>query len=688
MMRMRNRAFTMIELLVVVAITGVLLTLIIVPMIQAFNMTRTAQGFSDAQAKARSLIEQISREIGNGAAVRDNTGVAGQIAVTVPSRAGGISTILLPYMKLDVVKPAEGDPARGPSGAFVNPNTGKEDPTLRAPKGQVVLPVTPGSTIVRYFVGRVNPFQDYNNPYDGLLMQRSGTRDNMYVLRRAEIEPFLFDRNQGVFVPNTDLFEVDGSGRIVLDDPSFFLPNRNNAGIVSNDAKATRIRQWLNRSVVMTEISRYDMIQPVFDRRSREVVYDGDVPRINGLIQFRPARVSREAAQGMQAVRLGEESEGADRMAPDVFRTEFGAWTSSLVRIWPEGWDRGNASANEYLVGRTGIDVPGFSIFAFDPDSGQTEERGGTELFDVNAYETAASTGLRYPFVQAIVAANGRSGWLGSPTLRQLFVPYFTDNSSGKLFASFGISEVGNPNLNPPIGNPQNLPGASTGPELSPQNDPNASGNSFGPAESVNLRFNKVWSDNPQLRPDVHRFIDLRVVPCGDGTDSPLHPDPTRGFPRASLVPGSEEVFGPDQNSGPNYGQLVRYTRSARTPGPNQYRLNYVNLPEPADYGLLGVPNPPANYDPNNFVSAVIQPRFRAGYLQLNSDPNVPLPTGQVLVSYRFQFTRTRDVVSVDYDTRQLMSVLLTVKNHPQTSFPNAQSVTLTSTATVRNYLR
>jgi len=44
--------------------------------------------------------------------------------------------------------------------------------------------------------------------------------------------------------------------------------------------------------------------------------------------------------------------------------------------------------------------------------------------------------------------------------------------------------------------------------------------------------------------------------------------------------------------------------------------------------------------------------------------------------------------MAVDYDTRQLMEVLLTVRNYAQTTLPNPQYVTLKATATVRNPIR
>ena len=87
-------------------------------------------------------------------------------------------------------------------------------------------------------------------------------------------------------------------------------------------------------------------------------------------------------------------------------------------------------------------------------------------------------------------------------------------------------------------------------------------------------------------------------------------------------------------------------------------------------------------------MSAVVQARYKAGYLQLCSDPNVPIPDGRIIVKYRFQFNGPSDSFVVDHDTREVMQILLTIKNYPQSSVPNAQTVTLKSTATLRNALR
>ncbi len=702
-----RKAFTLIELLTVIAITAVLLAIILVPIIQSFNLTRGAQAYSDAQDKARIVAEKIAREIGNAAGVRDNGGARGSVVIRVPSGPGSDvpdAEVLLPYGKIDLLLPARGEPEFDVNGDVVFRNDqGVIDPTLTSPKGQVVLPVAPGATMKRYWIGLREPFTKYKNPYDGLLMARNSDRDNLYVLYEAEFQPYAFGTAQG----DASLFQVDGNGQITdFDDPAFFTATLDNAGnVVNNDAKANRISAWLNKARILTEVSRYDMVLPVYDKRTRLVTYDRVsttpivfAPRLVPLVQFRPTRVSAEPAEPMMASRLGEESDNADAIGPEVFTTAYGGWTDAIIRTWPSGFNRALATNDDYLVGHRHF-VSGnqrFSIFAYDPNGGGSDTGSGTELFDVTAYEQAVSTGANYPFTAALDAANSRSGWLTNNGLRSLFMGYSYDAGRGRINASFSINEVG-PSAAPTFA--ENQPRVETGISQGPSQDPGAGAAYGGSGYEINRAFNRAWNENPTLRPNLHRYIDLRVTRNFDdsGAASPLHPDPALGFARARIAPGSEVVVGPDQIAGANYGNDVRYTRVLRNPGPNQYAINYANLREP-DYALAypGFPLPPAQYDETNFLSAVIQPRFRAGYVQLNSDPNVPLPAGQIRVTYRFQFTGNvvsgstvqKDVFSVDYDSRQLISVLLTIRNYPQTSLPNPQTVTLKASAKVRNYLR
>lgn len=746
-----RRAYTLVELLTVIAITAVILTIIVLPIIQTFNLTRAAQAFADAQDRARGVMEKVQRDIGNAASVRENDGLKGAINIAVPGGPGSSSALVavaLGSCKLDLLMPAQ-EGAIGPSGAYRNPGQPildasgniigyKEDPTIQAPRGTIATPSATGVTLVRWWIGLRDPFAPYNNPYQvwstdptfgGVLQPRGSGKDNLYVLYRAEVA-LSVPRNIGGnirFVPNTDFFDVDPQGRLIIDDPDFFRPNGDLTlgAIVTNDARARRIRNWKSKAVIQTELSRYDLITPVFDKASKRTVFDllpGGIvsPRLQPLIQFRPERLSEGSAEGQQVVRFGAEQDNAVIAGPEVFRTKLAGWQNSVVRVLPI-FNRANpawTSADPYAILRRRTPGGPYSLYAITSAGTVDDLVAGTELWDHDAFERALSTPnvSAYAFSYALQQANARSGWLASKaTFEDVFIPFLADGNLGRVTASFSSEMVGNPaTLVAPLGG--NSPTAATGLELTPSSDAASQGATpFSDPlfASINRKFNRLWNQFPTMRPDVHRFIDLRVLPQQDGTISPL--DPTNGFSRASIVPGSEEVYGPDQKSGPNYGKPVRYTRTTNAnPGPNEYRINYVDQVEP-NYANPGLGLPPtevagfnpAVYDPTNFVSAVYQPRFKAGYIQLNSDPNVPLPAlyadgtpGTIKVVYKFQFTKAiarpsqpsgvglTDTVNVEYDSRQIMRVLVTIKNFPQSNLPNGQTVTLSGEAPVRNYLR
>lgn len=742
----RRRGFTLIELITVMAITTILLTIITIPMVQGFNLTRAAQAFADAQDRARILIDRVSREVANSAGVRDNTGDRGAIDILVPGQNGAQVLVRIENAKLDIIKPAQGEENINPGqpGEFTNPNTGLIDPTLHAPKGQVVLPVAPGQTLVRYYIALKNPLNgnnpgQYNNGYDGILMARNGFTDNLYVLWRAEVNPYIFVN--GIRQANTELFDADPTtGEPIYDDPQFLLAD-------GSAGKGNRIRAWLRRSSIVTEFSRYDMIQAIFDKNTRRPVYDGNVPRIFPLVQFTPKRQTSEPPTGMLAVRSGEESTNSQKLGPDVFRTQYGAWTDAYVRIWPGFWpetwgptgrirpsdpirpvfasqlrdtwrrvDQNGAPLNRYLLvdrrrpNEAGL-PPGYSIFAFDPMLGDERDPAARiAIFDLTRYRDEVRAGVPYPFTNSLL-----NNVLGDQVLRRNAILCDLNPKQGELITSFAIEDVG---VNTPPNNlPDNRPLVGTGQSYTPANDNTIVGQQFYQLNTINQKFNSLWNNWDQLmlnsRADTNlppldipkeryckRYVDLRLLPQADGTASPMHP--LLGFARATIVPGTETVIGPDQNPGPNYGNPVRYQRVVQRPvGPNQYYINYVDQPEPnwpdfdgsgagtQGFNLIANGFDPTVYNTNDFVSAVLQPQFRKGYLEFNSRFGEPLPQGNIFISYRFQFTEPSDTLSIDYDTRQILDISLTIRNYPATtSIPLGQSITVQGSASVRNFIR
>lgn len=734
MKRTLRKAFTLIELLVVLAVAAILFTIIAIPMVQGFNLTRTSQAYADAQAAALTVRNLIMSDVGNAAGIYYNPGPSGGLNLDLPAPIG---TVNFTGVKLDILLPAQGDPLRGPSGAFINPGTGKDDPTLHAPKGQINLPAAPGMSIVRYWIGLREPLRDidnngepnnapYNDPYSGLIMPRQGGQDNLFVLYRAEVQPLVFDSAQGRYVPNPAYFaDANGDGNPDFDDPDFFRltpaeftgPNLNAAG----QAKVLRINNWLTAGNVVTQLSRYDMIQANYNPRTNQVwgdVRDGIVP----LLRVQPKLVSSEALKGEKSVRIGEENDNPGKIGPERYRTSFGQWSGHSLQIvgsvytTPSG--PGSLSSGGYVRPPSTATFPQPNLLSKtlggDGFLYSSILLGGQRvaLIDLGLYVQMKRTGAPYAFSAALASAdslnvtNGVPGGRLDPTIIDEFIPLVPNPTSGVLDASFDIRDVGD-DVSGPYASFQNRvpsdgtdPGVDTGPADTPNSDLNIlpAGSPWTNADTyrtINNRFNNIWARWNDFAPGIDRarfakrFINLGQINQPGGIASPL--SRLNGMTRAVVTPGSEAVYGPDQRPGPNYGSLVRYTRVAARPvGPNQYFINYTDMPEPDWAATFGVAPSydPKVFDANSFVAAVLQPQYRAGYVELNSRFGEPIPDGNIYVSYRFQFTEPNDRVVVDYNTGDSVEVVLTIKNFPQSNIPFAQSVTVKGAAKVRNFFR
>jgi hypothetical protein len=84
-----------------------------------------------------------------------------------------------------------------------------------------------------------------------------------------------------------------------------------------------------------------------------------------------------------------------------------------------------------------------------------------------------------------------------------------------------------------------------------------------------------------------------------------------------------------------------------------------------------------------------IQPRFKKGYIEFNSDPNLPFPAGGTMqISYDFQVNDEDDSVVVDYDSNQEIRFDLTVRRFPGGSRTPPLTVSVNDVIAVRNFAR
>ncbi|MBL1149749.1 MAG: type II secretion system protein [Armatimonadetes bacterium] len=676
-MRVReSRAFTLIELIVVIAITSIVLTIITIPLLQAFRLTRAGQAFSEAQSEARNIVEQMNKELSTAVLVLDNTRPESSVEVQLPLSSDPVNpafanqwgSVFLYSGKIDMVPAAKGDPGN----PLFNPGRNRTDPTLKAPVGQVTVPVAPGFTIVRYWVGLKRPYRSngasgrYANPWVPQIVgadepSAGETDENLHVLYRAEVAPWIWDQASGRYVANTAFFPIDGNGNPVIDDPGFFCWEP--LSVYDNlNAHRLRLRNWKATARIVTPDRLTDLVQPVYDEATGIPVYDDFggglfIPRVRSLVRFQPVSAKNEPATSNPIQYSGVEIVDPEkRSAPVFFSTQMAAWTKdTVVRYFPEA-----PTLNlPYFIARWRPTGPGFfdpvisEIAYFDPAVNSDPYTQGSPVFDLGGYQAALAAG------GPVALGNFLSPPPGPNTPLMLFR---MDSKRGRIALSFPADQA--------LGYVPQTTGANVNATLdgwiaSPTGGQNANTRALG-----------------------RRFVALdRFTPSAGNYWNPLQASALYGYDNqtSKVVPGSERVIGPDQRPGPNFGRPIRYSRVAQghKVGANQYLINYVDLDEPSDYmTALGVPDPSGNADVANYI----QPRFKKGYVEFNSDPNVPLPDGNITISFDFQLNESGDSIAVDYDSLQQIRVELTILRYAGAAGAQPQSALVKDVVTVRNF--
>jgi prepilin-type N-terminal cleavage/methylation domain-containing protein len=632
----RRAGFTLVEILVVLAITSILMLLVFGPLVQSFNITRRAQAESEAQQMARGVLDDITAELANATYVRDNTTPEARLEILLPEDffetpdlPENHRLVPLSFAKLDFYPPSKGDPGN----PEYNPYIDKIDPTLvgKAPIGNITLPMARGVSMVRYFIGLRDPFQPYLNKYEQALV-RAGRADNLFVLYRAEVVPVLPDGQV-----NTNLFEVGPDGGPLLDDPYFFTVFQNDPQV-----KLDRVSNWLAVSRVVVPQERADLIRVIRDAKSGKVVYDADGrPQVLPLLSFQPQRVDDEPASPDNTTVVGEEA--PDRI-PTGFATQYGGWTDEYgIKLWRESPVSGR---DVYWTQGEWVNGTWHRILWHTYPTGGSGT-GEEPVFDITLYENGLQVGN--PHLESAIM----------PGLSSEPMALVVDPVSGRVITSLPREHLQDGTPFEP----------RTGPPLTFLQDPNPDPN------TVNGRLNYQYIEHPEWGRRIERFVRLRDDQAG----------PLARWATASIVPNSEVIYGPDQRPGSNWGTPVRYRRVpslATEPQPNEYRINYWNLEYDPDQLLrLG-------FDVNDpDVQMFILPRFEAGYIKFYSDPNYPMPDGLLVINYRFQLNQQHDVLTVDYSTKEVMTVSFGVKRY-DTGSGDSHLTTLTNRVHVRNFLR
>ncbi len=761
-LRRVRAAFTLIELLVVIALTVILFTLVFVPLIDSLNLTSRASTQIEAQGSARDVMRQIQAELSAPVYVYDNgaTGtnlgdpdgrvnlwMYGQFAqgVNEDPTTGSAYVVPLRFGMVEFIEPAS-QSEQSDSTAF-DPTTGRQIPPVGSP-ANVALPLVPGRTIVRYFVGlRDNTsanttVQDANgNTLSGMPIRASGNnpvyhgyanqfddatsvsprQDNRTTLFRAEIQPYISDPdNKNKFIPNLALFHTyttannartrgsDPAGTLILDDPNFFYDNtpiaakyvQNGAPGVNINGRAT-VPMWecwqavsqsrlpLNKADVIA-LERDDRNAVVY-RNDKGLLYDPNNPAppynpvVRPLITFTPQYVENDPGIPASLDNSGAETPYS---AATQYRSQYPEWSRPfrvLVYRSPDGQQN--------------------PLTYIDPTTKQPL------VYEMDDYEKPNS-GIQFQpaITPAYVGPNVDAAGNWASTFPANFFAFNVDNDRGLVNFAFPHTVLFHDNLNNPkpmYYNPATVnaqidsSNAVTGDAYSKRflwlHDIDNSGNVTNPAGAIS--------------PLNQFYVDPTVNGCGTTKLPPQY--------NVRIVPGSERVYGPDQNPGAHYGYRTQYTRVSATAGQvgrNQYKILFENatgaecLRDKSDPRLQtgyiefdslpdvdpGAANSStgiasANMDPNaeNPAGAGnVPPNYRTHSLPLLKQAGgANVAADPVEVSYSFQMNRPSDVVKIDYLTRSIMNVNMELRLYdPRSARP--QTTSLTSKIAVRNLQR
>ncbi len=743
-----RHGFTMIELLVVIALLAVLLTLIFKPLIDTFNLTSRAGTQVEAQAAARDSLREVTTTLSDAAYIYDNS--SNPINLWVPT-VGGQTPVPTAYAMAEYVRPSRqyDQSPNLPS----DPTTG--DPIYSqadaATKKGYALPLTAGRTLGRLFIGLADntptattivdsngvtlngmPAKPYFNTYEE---PRVNNKDNRYTLYRAEVQTFIADPNTAaganpVYIPNLKLFHtVNASGAIVdtdkgtvqLHDPNFFYdhspaggqedgagtalwavpgakPTGNNGAVytIADNWRAVSSTLLLPKKVDAIALNRNPDTNAVlyYDANGNVGTANGYASRVRPLITFAPYYVQNDPGTPSSVENAGNEA-----IAPAAvsYITQYSHWDNPFrVQVF-RAFDA--ATGNPDPTGDP-LAQATLNYYEYDPATGNI------------LYKTAAAGGAGGAGVVSGPIVDPATGaWTGPSAVNGAlkysdpnFFVYAVDPRAGAVNFSFPWSVLCHDTQ---ANNYAPVPQTYSPLEI---NDKviNIATSGYGKRYvQLGVISNQMWNAKTLMPAGAQSPLDPMIFGTVPGTT-----------PRVTIVPGSERVFGPDQNPGPHYGYRTQYTRvsaNGDAPGPNQYKINYTDIPNAA----LAIANDPLKSDP----------RVGAGYIEFDSgndtetspdlsqnpknmEQTVPNAAGgfpltyrphslpllknvaganaasdPIEITYRFQMNRTNDVVKADYLTRELMNVSMNIRYYdPRSSRP--QEMNLTGQVKVRNLQR
>jgi len=574
---MKQRGFTLLELIVVIAITLILLGLLFGPLIQGLGVTRRARAIAVAQDSARNGIQQLRRELSQAAYIFDNTNqtIYLPIQATRTADPNRLPASLLgsapptdfryplSYAKIDFVPVARAKPngvqiLDPTTGRYINGTTGAVGTNLR-------FPLAPGTRLVRYFVGLRRNYvvtggvagpAYYQNPYEFPRAKNNTDRDfNPFILYRAEFDPKDANLiNQTLTDPTDPTANAGG-----INDPNFFY---NVAGTGANGK--TYAENWAKIAQPMMDSQNMDLLVV---RRTAIGAIDINNP-FRTLVTFQPTTVSGDTATPGFLTSDASEVPGA---VPTMYTAKYAHWTLPFTVTFVR------ASTTH-----TPDTAPGGSLSV----RVTSVDQGGKQVLDVEPLQAVTGTG--YGNGSLNMANLNHFYCTLSPTTGQYFIKtpdlaFAIDPARGRIITGFpplagdsAGATAGAIYVSLNNGAPQRVKDAGT--VGTPYNPMDTANNTYGDLIPTVFRINTLdsFSAGTNPYPSNQGFLNVHLLVNQD--DNPTNPKAGSGanyytdFATALGTPDAAGTFGSPLaifGAGANNPGVLVATGTERVTGPD-----------------------------------------------------------------------------------------------------------------------
>ncbi len=718
----RKKGFTLVELLVVMAISVIILGLLFGPIIQGLNLSSRTRAMVGAQDAARFGLERITRELSQATFVFDNSvtpivlpfgalddtpTVAGRTVIKRDRRGNGPVEVTnvagyrpgdVPFLfaKVDFI------PAETESG--LNNQQDVQDPTT----GRNVLgterrfPLAPGTRLVRYWIGLRNNLPNASgNPaiYQNVYEFGSDSGYNPFILYRAEFDPS--DRRLINQDPNEKYGSTLNAGG--LNDPNFYNTRAAEGG--------TYAQNWRDIASPFVSAQNLDMI--AWTRGDNRQILPSANP-FRPTVSFSPGTIVGDTAGPGFLTDPGNEVPGA---VPSVYTAQHGQWVLPYTVTFYRFASRNRATDPRYGVLRVQVRRENDGLIRaalLDSDSSLRSTQTDQQTAD-----------FAYAF--------GRRGGLFVKTRG---VTYFVDPLRGRVITGF-----------PPLAGNNGVPlFDANGDGTADSVPPGGIGDPIQTVFRLNTLHARAGIDG---RPKFSGILEARLNPEGEDSPEPFsyypafpvaqvpqpgavgtYASPFSLFGPALIAPGSERVLGPDNDpdndNDPNNPDLSPYYRVSNLTPLGRRDSGIVNDPTDGTPYFSGNPLGPLNYKleidlrPKNpkivfddTASTVpppqglpvkrfddeLQKEVQITYLWQNNYAREVIGTadnaeevgypvdvdGDTIFDNRGRAIRPEpDVVKVDYSTRSLMNVRLGVRVYDASS-GQPQGIEVTDRVRINN---